>query len=316
MKRHRRKRSFVREPLSLESRNLLSGIAPVLTMGNYRELVHEIDVAALHASANHDVKALEERIEQIAAHVPRGKTQLAPILENDAESVDLRAKGSGKSLRDSLRNTLADDVHDDAALGLLHLKGRGAKTLAQGSLPSQFAPYAPFNVSGTNFRFNFNATPIFTTQTQNLSSSQVNLTLRGINDTNGNQWVDMDFESPTTLASNSNGVWQSGPINNIRLTRTVTLSNMFFYFTYNGNAITGNLGNVPNQIYAGANPINVLRPAVPQVFFFNNFRPGQASTLLNLGSGISSGFQSFATLLSQLNIPSNVNGLHLFFLAQ
>jgi hypothetical protein len=314
---NRRRRQCLVDCERVEPRTLLSRVVPSLTMKTYNSAVSEIATAVNSAATTQDLGALNTSLQKIAAMIPHGNAQLVPIWNGLVESADITAAGGGTALDQQLVTALHADVHDDAALGLLHLTGTGSRALTLSYLPSPpFNVGSLFSVAGKNFPTNFTGSPIFRAAPQDLNGGRLKLSLSLINDTNGNQWIDMDFQNPRTpgsLAGSASQPWQAGPIGAIQLTSSIMLNNIFFYFTVNGRPVAQNLGGVPGQIYAGANPIRLMRPQIPQVFFFNNFRPGIARTILSLGTGISSGSLSYANFLKMLNVPSGVNGLHIDF---
>lgn len=191
-----------------------------------------------------------------------------------------------------------------------------ARVLAQrlAAIPKPpFAVGEKFSVSGANFPVHFKDTPKFDAAQQDLAGGRLKLTINSLK-SNGSTWIDLFFRRPDGgLAGNTAARWQDGPIGGIKLAQKVTLDNFFFYFTVDGKPVTGNLGSVPNDIYADSNPIASLSVSVPQVFFFTHFTGGTATGTLSLGSGISSGTLSYATFLQRLNVPIKANGLHLYF---
>jgi hypothetical protein len=305
---------------AMERKALLSALPQLLTMGTYREVKRELGAALGETVATQNLQALGPRLAAIAAQVPFGKSQLLPSWNHTAQAFNVTATQGAKYARGQLISWLRFVVQDDVALGVMHLVGRGSQAVTASLIPNPpFAVGTKFNVSGTNFLGTYsNNMPTLSSGPQSLDQGRLRLTINTINDSNGTSWTDFDFQNPSTpgrLAGNMNARWQAGPIGGIQLTSRVRLNNLFFYFTRNGVPVSGNLRGIPNDIYVGQNPISVMRRQIPQVFFFNNFRPGFAQSTLNLGSGVSSGSLTFASFLKQLNVPSDVNGIHIDFQA-
>ena len=100
-----------------------------MTVKAYDKIVHEVTVVAREAKSSQNLKVLEIRLATIAAQVPHGKPQLAPIWKHQVQPIP-GLPGVSEGLREKLVTTLRDVVADDVALGLLHVKGPGSKGLA------------------------------------------------------------------------------------------------------------------------------------------------------------------------------------------
>jgi hypothetical protein len=235
------------------------------------------------------------------------------------ESASLSAPDEARALSKQLLHSLREVIHDDVALRVLRLSGSGFRAAASSAFPAPFVSGSKFNLQATNFLTNSPSTPAFNVGPQDVNQGRLKLQLTVIND-NGNDWIDMDFQrpqgsTPRSLAGNANAPWQAGPIGGIQLSGRTMLKNIYFYFTVSGVAVSRDLRPIAGQISVGPNPISVMRPVIPQVFLFSNFRPGIADRILSLESGIASGTRTYAAFRQLLNVPANADGLHIDFWA-
>ncbi len=328
MKRPQRKSTLNFE--TMESRCLLSGGTPVLTTATYEKLVKDLKTAVSSAAATNDHHALDGSLERLVHRVPHGKRQLLPIWKADAQSAPLNSASDVQTLQDELVITLQDDIHDDVVLGLLRVKGFGIPSRSglgsPSALPPQFVTGPQFYVSGTNFLSFKSAYPSFTLGTQSLGGG-VTLTINTVADTKSPGdpvWIDMDFENSgtsDTLAYNANNPWGVGfttayESGGIQLSENIHLYSELCYFTVDGTAVAP--GPSADGLYGSANPNVFERSIVPNVYFFTSFNyisPNQTSgDVLKLGNVIQTGVP-YSKFLSDLGLPSDVNGVHFDFLA-
>jgi hypothetical protein len=303
----------------LEDRALLSRPLPAFTRELSQRVAREIADAVGKAATAHDLALLRASLPGIASQLPYGRIQILPIWNSLVRSFSLSAPGSARTLAHELLGAVRTVAHDDAAAGILRASGRKSLGAPTSAFPAPFVANSRFSFQGTNFLTTTPNTPAFVVGPQTFNQGRLIFTLNVVND-NGRLWIDMDLQrppgsTPRSLAGNANAPWQAGPIGGIQLSGRTMLNNIFFYFTVDNIPVSTGLQPIQGQITVGANPISVLRPVIPQVFLFSNFRPGIANQFLSLGSGIATGSGTYANFLRQLNVPANANGLHIDFWA-
>jgi hypothetical protein len=102
---------------------LPSGVTPVLTSHTYETVVAVVENVMSNLVRTHDTAQAVDRLSTLAARIPFGSQQLAPIWVSDVASYNPAVPGSGRATEKLLLADLYRDVAADVAAGEIRVTG-------------------------------------------------------------------------------------------------------------------------------------------------------------------------------------------------
>ncbi len=127
---------------AMESRALLSGATPVLTMSTYNTVVAQVGNVMGTLAKTHNFSAAGTMLTNVSAERPYGRQQLAPTWVGDLGIYNTRVPGSGLVMQGQILNDLYRYVVAGVAAGRFQVVGPGSAAInhaAQESAPGSTA---------------------------------------------------------------------------------------------------------------------------------------------------------------------------------
>lgn len=169
----------VRSTLGLEeceARSLLSGAT--LTTHTYNLVVANVHRTVANLIRTHDINQATASLNQLAAMIPSGSKDLAPIWQRDLANYNPTARGSSIAITRQLLNDLKQDVVEGVKLGEITVTGPDARLFNRlahrpGAPGTPGAPRPQVSADSVNIA---NNTGISITVTANLVGTTQNIT--------------------------------------------------------------------------------------------------------------------------------------------
>jgi hypothetical protein len=131
---------------SMESRELLSGVLPVLNMHTYHEVVAQVRNTVVGLARTHNVSHAAHRLTAIATEVPLGPQQLAPGWLRDLQAYNPHVHGAAVTLERQLVHQLNQDLVAGVAAGVLDVRGPGSAVFHRHPKPPGATAPSPASV--------------------------------------------------------------------------------------------------------------------------------------------------------------------------
>ncbi|SIO35613.1 hypothetical protein SAMN05444166_4050 [Singulisphaera sp. GP187] len=111
---------------AVESRQLLSGLTPVLTSRTYETVAADVATVVARLAKTHNTAQAENSLTRLSTRIPFGRTELASAWISDLASFNSAVPGSGRATVRLLLADLNRDVAAGVATGAIRVTGKHA----------------------------------------------------------------------------------------------------------------------------------------------------------------------------------------------
>jgi hypothetical protein len=252
----------------------------------------------------------------------RPKPRLRPKLERSEPRILLSSGGLARHL-DAHPGALIAEARAELALvkfeGDAHASALAGR-LNSGGPSSKASPLdTEFFKNGAQFSFRFNSPAqkavISPNQPQSFNGFTLTVTPIALNDRTGREVLDLNFQATSRtplLRLRGDNLFTFGPFGwptEIPVTKPVRVTGLYFYFTLNGNAVSGYKPSPYFPDFKVSTAPLIPHPPAFSVPVYGN--PVRSFALL-FGPN-RDGFTMNATGFGYLGVPTNVNGMHFDF---